>query len=170
MSAKLGSRISVCVAFALLEVVLYANGCGGSGSGADSGTGGSAGSGGAAGAAGSAGSGGTAGVGGAAGSGGAGGSGGTGGAAETAGSGGSGGSGGTIADSGSACTCPVTGADSGVLYVGGSATGTCPSAFTFNGVSNSWFAYNDGTVDAGLSTHTAETGGCDGPNTCAFHA
>jgi hypothetical protein len=156
MSARLGSRISVCVAFALVEVVLYANGCGSSAVRTpDGGTDGKVGSGGSGG------------------SGGAGGSGATGGGAGTGGSGGSGGSGGGTMDAGPFCACPAVLSDAatGLIYQGGTPTaGSCPLSFTFDGVStNSWFSYNDGTTGGSL-THVADVTGCNTPNSCALHA
>jgi hypothetical protein len=154
MSARLGSRISLCVAFALVEVVLYANGCGSSavrtpdgGTDAKAGSGGSGGSGG-------------------------GGSGGSGGSAGTGGGGGSGGSGGSTMDAGTCCACPavLSDAGTGLIYQGGTPTaGSCPLSFTFESVSNSWFSYNDGTTGGSL-THVADVTGCNTANSCALHA
>jgi hypothetical protein len=117
---------------------------------------------------GSAGSGGAGGGGGSAGSSGTGGSGGNGGAA---GAGGAGGSGDTSnVDAGPFCACPAISGGAGLLYQGGApVAGSCPTTFPIDGVSNSWFSYNDGTAGGSL-THVADVTGCNTPNSCAFHA
>lgn len=76
----------------------------------------------------------------------------------------------TEADAAVTCGCPSTPPTSGLLYNGGIPVGTCPQQFTFAGVTNSWFGYNDGTSDSGMFVHTAQEPGCAGPNSCAFYA
>lgn len=57
-----------------------------------------------------------------------------------------------------------------LIYNGGIPVGTCPTQFTFDGVTNNWFGYNDGTNDAGTFTHTAMEPGCGGAGSCAYYA
>jgi hypothetical protein len=59
---------------------------------------------------------------------------------------------------------------SGIIYEGGTAVaGSCATTFEFDGVSNSWFSYSDGTGNTGSFSPTADQTGCEGPDTCAFH-
>jgi hypothetical protein len=74
-----------------------------------------------------------------------------------------------VAD-GPVCACPLPSLPAnGLLYNGGTPAGTCPTSFTYDYVSNSWFSYSDGTVNGGTFIHTADFGGCDGADSCAFH-
>jgi hypothetical protein len=69
--------------------------------------------------------------------------------------------------------CPVVTGEAGTsgnIYQGGMPVGgVCATTFALNGVSNSWFAYSDGTADAASFSHTADLTGCEGPDSCAFH-
>jgi hypothetical protein len=71
----------------------------------------------------------------------------------------------------SACGLPSPLPVQGLLYNGGVAGQICPTTLdTTNYPNNSWFSYNDGTTDSGTFVHSAQKGGCGGPNDCAFHA
>jgi hypothetical protein len=70
-----------------------------------------------------------------------------------------------------ACSLPSPLPANGLVYNGGVPAQVCPQTLdTVNYPNNSWFSYNDGTSDGGTFVHTAQKGGCDGANDCAFHA
>lgn len=75
---------------------------------------------------------------------------------------------------GNNCSCTFPSnvpASNGLIYNGGLLSGTfCPSSFTYDGVTNSWFSYSDGTVDASAFTTGGMAPGCGGTTSCAFYA
>lgn len=64
-------------------------------------------------------------------------------------------------------TCPASGADT--IYLGGLPAGLCGSGFTYNGATQDWFGYNDGTSEAGAQVASQQPGGCDNTQSCAYH-
>jgi hypothetical protein len=63
--------------------------------------------------------------------------------------------------------CPAAGTDT--IYQGTLPAGFCPTGFTYKGVSQDWFPYNDGTSDAGTQAAGQQADGCDGQMNCAYH-
>jgi hypothetical protein len=67
-----------------------------------------------------------------------------------------------------ACTpCPSATADT--VYLGGASAGICPAGFLYNGATQDWFSYSDGTSDAGDFIHGQAAGGCNIAADCAYH-
>jgi hypothetical protein len=74
----------------------------------------------------------------------------------------------TDAGLGSCMACPSATADT--IYLGSASAGICPAGFTYNGATQDWYGYNDGTSDAGNFLHSQQPGGCDVVTNCASHA
>lgn len=74
---------------------------------------------------------------------------------------------------GGSCSLPNPLPSGGLLYSGGIPAPNCPTTVAYP--NNYWFSYWDsttaGTMDASAFNfiHTADFGGCDGTNDCAFH-
>jgi hypothetical protein len=58
----------------------------------------------------------------------------------------------------------------GTIYLGGAPSGSCPTSFSYDGVTNYWFSYDDGTLEGGTWSHKTDIGGCDVTDHCAYHA
>jgi len=68
---------------------------------------------------------------------------------------------------GTACSYPSPQPpDGGVIYNGGVFSGFCPSTYTFDGISQSWFGYSDSAAPKVTAAGTQT--GCNGAGSCAF--
>lgn len=65
-----------------------------------------------------------------------------------------------------ACSFPTAPPDGGIIYNGGTSSGFCPSTYTFDGISQSWFGYSDPA--APKVTSGGVQNGCNGAGSCAY--